>query len=177
MGIEERFICSECATLFNDDNPLIGNALFCPKCGGRLETASQREPNSQNEATKGSWFAKIETKEDALKVIKNTSIGFFVVAGIHGVSGFFLTPALFIDAVLIAVLAYILMQWKVRTAAVILLILACIITITTFLNRAGGISKSNSSILLALIILWAGVRATEATFKLRGKFAKEGIST
>lgn len=123
---------------------------------------------------KQGWFAKIETREDALKVIKDTSIGFFVVAGIHGAAGFFLTPALIIDAVLIAVLAFILMKWKVRTAAVILLILACIITISTILNKVSGTSKSVSSIILSLCILWAGVRATEATFKLRGKFAKEG---
>ena len=123
---------------------------------------------------KKGWFAKIETKDDALKVIKDTSIAFFVVAGIQGGIGFFIAPALIIDAVLIAVLAFILMKWKVRMAAVLLLILASIMTVTTFLNKAGVISDGGSNIILALIVLWAAVRATEATFKLRGKFAKEG---
>jgi hypothetical protein len=46
-------------------------------------------------------------------------------------------------------------------------------TFTTFLNKAAVISEGGSNIILALIVLWAGVRATEATFKLHGKFAKE----
>lgn len=128
---------------------------------------------SEEKPKKKGMFAKIETKDDALKVIKDTSIGFFVVAGIQGGIGFFIAPALIIDAVLMAVLAFILMKWKARTAAVILLVLASIMTITTFLNKAGVISEGGSNIILALIVLWAGVRATEATFKLRGRFAKE----
>jgi len=118
-------------------------------------------------------FSKIETKDDALKVIRDAAIGFFCVAGLQGGIGFFFAPTLVVDAVVIAVLAFLLIAWKLRTAAVLLLIYAGITTITTVLAKVGVLSQGGTNIGLVLVILWAGIRATEATFKLRGRFAKE----
>ncbi|MEJ5349947.1 MAG: hypothetical protein WHS46_14810 [Desulfosoma sp.] len=89
-------------------------------------------------------------------VIKDTSIGFFVVAGIQGGIGVFIAPSLIIDAVLIAVPALILVGWKARAAEVLLLILASIIAITTFLNKAGVISEGSSNISCAYRALGMG---------------------
>jgi hypothetical protein len=124
---------------------------------------------------KTGWFARIRTKDDALKLIKSTSIAFFVVAAVQGGIGVFILPDLIVDAVVLAALAFILMKWKLRTAAVLLLITASTMTVTTFLSKAGAM-EGGTNIGLALFALWAAARATEATFKLRGRFAKtEGV--
>ena len=49
---------------------------------------------------KNSWFGKIETKEEALKVIKDSSYGFFFLAVLQAVIGFALGMNLWLDAIL-----------------------------------------------------------------------------
>jgi hypothetical protein len=65
------------------------------------------------------------------------------------------------------------MKWKARTAAVLLLLLAGLAAVVTVMNKLGIMAEGGTNIILALIVLWAAVRAVEATFKLHGKFAKE----
>ena len=67
---------------------------------------------------KKGMFSKIETREDALKAVRDCAGGFFVVAGLQALIGAFLAPSLIIDAVVLAVLAFILRQWRSRVAAV-----------------------------------------------------------
>jgi len=125
---------------------------------------------------KKSWLAKIKPKEDTLiKAIKDTSIAFLFAVGIYAVGGAFLVPAFITYAVSIAVPAFILIRWRSRGVAVLLLILVSIKTINTFLSKVGVISDVLIMFLVP-IALWAGVRATEATFKLHGKFSKESAS-
>jgi hypothetical protein len=128
---------------------------------------------AEDKKPKKGMFAKIENRDDALKTIKETSIAFLVVAGIQGVLGFFIAPSVLVDAALYAILGLILMKWKARTAAVLLLLLAGLAAVVTFMNKLGIMAEGGTNIILALIVLWAAVRAVEATFKLHGKFAKE----
>ena len=121
---------------------------------------------------KSSMFAKIESRDDALKVIKDASIGFFFIAVLQAGLGFFIAPSLMIDAVLYAILAGVLLKWKSRIAAVLLLLLAGGALVMTFLNMIGATAVGGSNIILGLVILWAAVRAVEATFKLQGEFAE-----
>ena len=118
-------------------------------------------------------FAKIENRDDALKTIKDTSIASLVVAGIQGAIGVFLAPGVLLDAALYAILGLILMKWKARTAAVLLLLLSGLAALVTVMNKLGVMSGGGTNIILALMVLWAAVRAVEATFKLHGKFARE----
>jgi len=124
---------------------------------------------------KAGLFTKIEGKDDALKTIKDSSMGFFFIAALQAVLGYFIAPSLIIDAVLYAVLAGILLKWKSRVAAVLLLLLGGAALVMTVLNKAGVTAEGGNNIILALIIFWAAIRAVEATFKLRGKFAEESI--
>ncbi|MCD4802604.1 MAG: hypothetical protein K8R16_06645 [Anaerolineales bacterium] len=122
---------------------------------------------------KSSMFAKIESRDDALKVIKDASIGFFFIAVLQAGLGFFIAPSLMIDAVLYAILAGVLLKWKSRIAAVLLLLLAGGALVMTFLNTIGATAMGGSNIILGLVILWAAVRAVEATSRLHGEFAEE----
>ncbi|MCI0613076.1 hypothetical protein L0244_08805 [bacterium] len=74
------------------------------------------------EEAKKTIFAKIETRGDALKTIKETAITFLVISGIQAAIGYFIAPSMIIDAVLFTVFSLILLKWKARTAAVIQLL-------------------------------------------------------
>ena len=56
-------------------------------------------------------------------------------------------------------------------AALVLLVSAVIGAGVTFANKSGADLGGGNNIFRALIVLWAGIRAVEATFKLDGRFA------
>jgi hypothetical protein len=116
-------------------------------------------------------FAKIESREGALKTIKDCAMGFFVLAVLQAGIGYFIAPSLIIDAVLYAVLAGIMLKWKSRVAAILLLIIAVFAGYKTLLNLLGLAAEGGNNVILAVIILWAAIRSVEATFKVNGKYA------
>lgn len=130
----------------------------------------------EKEKKKG-WVTKIESREDALKMVKDTSTGFFVVAGIIAAISFVLGPSLLVDAVLYAVGAFFLRRYNSRVAAVLLLILASASAAVTFANMAGANLGGGNNAFLAVIIFWAAIRAVEATYKLRGRFSAETVAS
>lgn len=121
------------------------------------------------------WFKKIETRDDALSMIKDTSTGFFVVAGIFTAISFVLGFSLLIDAVLYAVGGFFLRRYNSRAAAVMLLIVASVGAAVTFANLAGADLGGGNNIVVAVIIFWAAIRAVEATYKLRSRFSAESV--
>lgn len=94
------------------------------------------------------------------------------MAGIQGGLAFFIAPSMLIDAALYAGLGLILMKWKARRAAVLLLVLSGFAALVTAMNKLGLMSEGGTNIILALIVFWAAIWAVEATFKLHGKFAR-----
>jgi hypothetical protein len=128
-----------------------------------------------NKKSRKGMFARIKTRDDGLKTIKETSIAFLIIAGIQAAGGYFLAPSMIVDAVLFAALGLILLKWKARTAAIPLAILSGILVVVTILNKLGVISEGGTNIFLALIVFYAAIRAVETTFKLHGKFAEKGI--
>jgi cobalamin synthase len=124
------------------------------------------------EQKKAGWFSKIASREDALKIIKDTSNGFFVVAAIQAALSFLVGYSILFDAALYAVGGFFLRKFNSRVAAVLLLLLAAIGAGVTFANKVGANLGGGNNIFLALIVLWAGVRAVEATFKLHRRFAR-----
>ena len=122
---------------------------------------------------KNAWFGKIETKEEAIKVIKNSSNGFYFLAALQIVIGYFLLglPAI-IDGVMFGVLAFLLRQFRSMVVAVLLLLLSVGGVVVTAMNQFGGGTGGRNTI-LALIIIWVSVRAMQATFKLH-KLEKNG---
>jgi hypothetical protein len=124
-----------------------------------------------SEAKKFSWMSKIESHADALKVVKDVSTAFFVLAAIQGAIGAFVMPSMIIDAVLYAALAAMLRMWKSRVVAVILLLLATVSAVTTVLTKFGVAELGGGNIFLAVAVLWAGIRGVQATFLLHGRLA------
>jgi len=129
---------------------------------------------------KSKWFAAIATREEALKTINETALGFFALAGIQTVMSLFLIANrdnvgldLLIDVPLYVGLAAWLKWGRSRTAAVLLLIVASISVVTTVLGQL-KIIDGGRNMVLAGIVSWTAVKAVEATFKLRGRFKDVG---
>ena len=120
---------------------------------------------------KKGWFSKIESRADALKTVRDTSSAFFVLAALQAALSFFVGFSVLLDAVIYVVAGYFLRRSNSRAAAVILLALAVLSAAVTFANKAGANLGGGNNIILAFIVLWAAIRAVEATFKLRGRFA------
>jgi hypothetical protein len=116
-------------------------------------------------------FSRIETRQDALKQVRDAALGFLFVAGLFGLAGLLLGPALLGDAVILAVLGLILMKCHSRMAAVLLLLISLGQAGVTVLNRLGVTAMGGKNIFLAIIMVIVAVRAVEATFKLHGRFA------
>ncbi|WP_052594573.1 hypothetical protein [Aureispira sp. CCB-QB1] len=110
-------------------------------------------------------FAKIETKEDALGVIKETANGFFVVACLQIIIGIILMPAIILDGVVLIVLGLLLRQLKSRVVAVILFLFSVIAFIMTIMNKFGISSEGGGNIFLAGLMVYISIRAIQATFR------------
>lgn len=114
---------------------------------------------------KNSMFGKIKTKEDALKVIKESSNGFFILAGIQAVLGYFVVGfSALIDAGIYALLAFFLKRFKSRVSAVILLIVSLLSLFVTFINKVEN-AQGGRNTLLAIMVVFVAFRSIQATFK------------
>jgi hypothetical protein len=120
--------------------------------------------------SKKGWFSGIGTREDAEKTAKDCGNGFFAVAALQGLLGAFIAPSLILDAAVYAICGYFVRFKYSRVAAVVALILATIAGVTTVMNRMGQNVGGGNNIFVAAIVIFAGVRSVEATFKLRGRF-------
>ena len=127
---------------------------------------------SEPKPKKMGLFSKIESQDDALKIVKDASSGFFFVAILQTAVAYWVGASLLYDAALYVVGAFFLRRFKSRVAAVGLLVLALGEFVVTVANRVGANLSGGNNILLAGIVLCVAVRAVEATFKLRGRFAQ-----
>jgi hypothetical protein len=112
------------------------------------------------------WFSKIETTDQALQVVKDTSNVFLVIAAIQAAGSFLVGYSILVDAVIYASGGFILRKYNSRAAAVSLLILTGIAVVATVGNKLGMQLGGGTNVFLALIVFWAGVRAVLATYKL-----------
>ncbi len=110
------------------------------------------------------WSGKIESKEDAIKIIKDVSNGFLVLAGIQIGLGLLIGIEAIIDGVIYAVLALLLRKFNSRVVAILLLFLSLIAAVLTGINKFGG-GQGGANIFLAFIMIYVSVRAIKATFK------------
>lgn len=120
------------------------------------------------------WYTPISTRSDALKVVKDSSAAFFVLAAIQGGLGLLVGGLLWIDALVYAIAAFFLRRNNSRIAAAVLLLVALMAAGTTVGNRLGLALGGGTNVFLALIALAAGIKAVEATWKLHGRFAQGG---
>jgi hypothetical protein len=149
------------------------------------KNAGPDEAVSVADTPRSKWFKPIHTREEALKTIKDSSSAFFFVAALQGAIGMWLAtqyPDLGFDVgeTVIEVTIYTAfatwLRWgRSRTAAVILLLMATVALGTT-VGAQLKIIPGGKNIWLALIVLWAAVKAVEATFKLRGRFKRQAAA-
>lgn len=142
----------------------------------RLEdrTASSTARRAEGYVAQGRkrvWFSRIKTREDALKMVKDMSMAFLVLAGIQAVLSFAVDSTVLYESAILAVGGFFLRRFNSRSAAVVLLLIAALGIGVTFANAAGADLGGGRNFVLALIVLWAAIRALEATFKLHGQFA------
>lgn len=115
-------------------------------------------------------FKAITNKEEAVKMINEAGILFFVVAILQVIFGYMLNQNMWIDAGLYLVLAFVLKHWFSRIAAVLLFALALGGFIMSFLMKLNVIESGGTNIVLSALILWIAFKTCDAAFKYQGKF-------
>ena len=142
-----------------------------------LKVRDMSDEDMTDKKKKG-MFAPIESREDALKAVKNYSSGFYVLAGMQGALGLFVAPSALIDAVLLAILATFLRFWNSRVAAFLLMTFSTIAVVVTASNSFGTPifgGGGGKNIVLALLAFWFAIKSIEATNKIHGKYAERQV--
>jgi len=116
-------------------------------------------------------FSSIKTRDDALQMINDAAIGFFLVAGVQAGVLLFTQQTVSRTALIYALLAVVLLKWKSRVVAILLLMVAATSLIVIILNLLGVLTEGDTNLVLTLLLLWVAIRAVEATFKLHDRFA------
>lgn len=123
---------------------------------------------------KEGFFAKIASRDDAVDTVQAASIVFVVLPVLEAAVGGFVMPALITQAVVLAVLGGILIKWRSRAVAVLLLLCSGL-EVVSIVGPFGFYLLAGTNVYwlvyLALIMLVIAVRAVDATFKLHGSFA------
>ena len=167
--------CIQCGT------ELASEAKFCHACGSAAFSASRLVSLDTQKAEKttpppsvapkqsskwSGWSLKVSTEEQALKAIRESAMGFYVVAGMQALMVLILGAFALIDASLFAGLGFWLHMRSSRTAATLLAILSAVSIGTTVWNQVTG-DLGGRNVVLSVIVFWAAVRAVIATYKLR----------
>ena len=120
------------------------------------------------------WFSKIDTRDDALKAIKDASGAFYVLAAIQLVVVFGLKQYSVVFDIAVLVVGASFLRWKKsRAAAVVLLLFAVVGAGVTVANKFGSDLGGGNNVILAAITVWAGIRSVQATFTLHRLAAAE----
>jgi hypothetical protein len=117
-------------------------------------------------------FDPIASRADALKTIKDVSIGLLVLAAIQTLLLAFIMRSALVDTMVLAILASLLWWLKSRVVAILLLILSILEAIATVVTLVGIANLGGKNVWLATLYVWAAFKAVEATFKLHGKYAE-----
>jgi hypothetical protein len=114
-------------------------------------------------------FAKIRQEEDAVKVVGAASLAFFIAGGLFMILSYWYGPELLVDGIAYIVLGFLLRTFRSRIVAILLLLLAIVTVLLALKIFSGHGFSGGLNIILAAFVVWVGVRAVEATFKLRAK--------
>jgi len=116
--------------------------------------------------TKIAWLSKIETRDDALEVVKVASYAFFFVAALQMVLFLAVSSsgALVVAAVTAAGGAA--LRLHSRAAAGVLLAVSCIEALAAVAKMFGAHPGIGSNVIVAGVMVWVAVRAVQATWAL-----------
>ena len=101
-------------------------------------------------------------------MLKDTSRALYVIAGLTCLGAMFGSKLGLIDSGIYAVCAYFIGSHRSRVAAGFALFWAVLSLGALFLQTPG---MGSATLLFGLLGIWAGVRALEATVKIRGSLA------
>ncbi len=114
---------------------------------------------------KTTWFGAIKTKDEAIRAIKESSNGFYAVAGLDIIIGIFLWKFYIIEGIIYLATSTILRFLKSRATAIVLFLISIAATISTIINSVNRTNGGGRNIFLALIVLGMSIRAIQATYK------------
>lgn len=117
--------------------------------------------------TKIAWLSKIETRDDALDVVKVASYAFVFLAALQLVLYLVLDSAgAFVDAAIMVAGALALRWLHSRAAAAVLCAISCVEALVTLANMFGAHLGVGRNVILAGLMVWVAVRAVQATWAL-----------
>jgi hypothetical protein len=113
------------------------------------------------------WISKIETRDDALTVLKQGAVAFFFLGALHIVPFLVLKSYVALLATTVVVVgAFAMLKLHSRAAAAVLLTVSCAETAVALANTFGASFGRGSSLVLAGLMIWVAVRTTQATSAL-----------
>jgi hypothetical protein len=113
------------------------------------------------------WISKIETRDDALTVLKQGAVAFFFLGALHIVPFLVLKSSVALLATTVVVVgAFAMLKLHSRAAAAILLALSCCEAVVALANTFGARFGHGSSLVLAGLMLWVAGRTVQATWAL-----------
>lgn len=133
-----------------------------------------------SEENNKAFFSKLTSHYDALAMVKDTSTAFIMIGCVAVLTALFTSLYGLVDAAVYLAGAFFLRRYESRAAAWTLLVYAGLMTCmvvgklsgASFAAEAGGASP-----IFALVGLWAGTRAVEATTKLKGSLSATARNT
>lgn len=116
-------------------------------------------------------FSLIRSRDDALNVVTDTAIAFLAVAAVLVWLSFDKGWQNLVDAAFYVVLASLMWRFKSPAAAFSLLLVAVMRFFVTVAQLADTGTIGVVFMVVTVVVLFAGIRAVEATLKLNGRFA------
>ena len=127
-----------------------------------------------SESRRRGIFALIRSRQDALNVVTDTSIVFLLVAVILGALYLIEGERTLLDVGLFGFLGILLWRFKSPAAAITLLLVSVMRLFVTLAQILDTGDVNWIFVVLTAIVIFASIRAAEATLKLIGRFAEKG---
>jgi uncharacterized membrane protein YdfJ with MMPL/SSD domain len=117
-------------------------------------------------------FAIIRSRDDALHVVADAAIAFLAAATVLAATAFSQGWQDLVDATLYIVLGFLLWRFRSPAAAFALLLVAMMRFFVTVGQAIETGAVNWVYVVVTIVVLFASIRAIEATLKLIGRFAK-----
>lgn len=119
------------------------------------------------EELKSVWFAKIETEQQCLEIIRHISILFLIYSVFVAVTYLLTGSGPLVQGIIFAVLAVALRKWKSPAVSTALVLASVLFFVHGVLQIAGVIDFSRPNILILIVLAWGAYRAFLSTRKLK----------
>ena len=116
-------------------------------------------------------FAIIRSRDDALRVVADAAIAFLAAAAVLAATAFSQGWQDLTDATLYVVLGFLMWRFRSPAAAFALLVIAMMRFFVTVGQAIETGAVNWTYVLVTIVVLFASIRAIEATLKLQGRFA------